>query len=399
MEIKCIDVSRTIEYLPSRFLRGRNGCPCCNFDLFLPSSSRLKDDDDEVDDEDDDADRNDQEKKEDLTAASTTTAVGDIKDKDLPLNPSEAFERLIQKKVIPFSFLVDTHGHAQLERDRDPIYDLSDVMMMTTTDPSSKKKTSVKAIICAVEPADWKNTLDYASQSDHYLPGLGIHPWYLEEGLPENWVSDLETLLVDHPSAIVGEIGLCKMARWTRQYSGGKAAAMEIQRTVFLQQMEVATRLRRPVTVHCVDQHGIILSLLKDILQRYTGNDDHRLCFPPTIAMHSFSGTAHQAQELLKFERNLVSEDHSPLFYFGFSHTVNYVMNTSDKSRRKGKEAVRSIPSNRLLVESDVHSTEDIIGGTVGAIAYVAWAREEKIESIANLTSENGMRFLSTVQT
>ena len=216
--------------------------------------------------------------------------------------------------------------------------------------------------------------------------------------IPDDWLLHLEHLLLEHPSAIVGEIGLCKMARWTRHYAAGKAAALDIQRDVFQQQLQLAARLRRPVSVHCVNQHGVFVRVLEDILNQDEGTDPRQL-LPPVIGMHSFTGTANQAKDLLKLERQLLSKSSitEPLFYFGFSHTVNYVMNTSDKSRLKGRETVCSIPPDRLLVESDVHSSQDLLGGTAGAIAYVAWARNEALHYIAKLTARNGMAFVASV--
>ena len=84
----------------------------------------------------------------------------------------------------------------------------------------------------------------------------------------------------------------------------------------------------------------------------------------------------------------------SKLFYFGFSHTVNYVMNSSEKSRRKGLDAVRAVPVDRIMVESDVHNMEDVLGGTIGAISYLAWARGTSISEMARLTAKNGEAFL-----
>ena len=49
--------------------------------------------------------------------------------------------------------------------------------------------------------------------------------------LSSSYLSDLESLLVQHPRAIVGEIGLCKVAKFVRQYPadlGGKSTAMEM---------------------------------------------------------------------------------------------------------------------------------------------------------------------------
>lgn len=316
------------------------------------------------------------------------------------MNPRQALEILVEKRdgedTAPI-FIVDTHGHAQLNRDRDETYDIGDHFGKDDK-VTSFRKVQLKAIICAVEPADWEATLQLAAKSSLYLPALGIHPWYLGDGLPSGWLSQLERLLLEHPSAIVGEIGLCKMARWTRQYAQGKAAAFEIQREVFQQQLRLASRLRRPVSVHCVNQHGVFVAVLQELLSQNNDDEkDQRQLLPPTIAMHSFSGASHHAKELLTLEKQLRSANSDPLFYFGFSHTVNYVMNTSEKSRRKGRETVSSIPSDRLLVESDVHSAQDLLGGTAGAIAYVAWARNESIYQVANIASRNGMAFLAPV--
>jgi len=360
------------------------GCPCCDFDLFLPPPRQEENNG----------------KEKDAEGLPPLCGPNDSS----PMDPKQALEMLVMNAAAATAplCLMDTHGHAHLERDRDETYQVvQDDDLVHLVPLGRSGLPDLRAIVCAGEPADWQTTLNFAARSNCYLPALGIHPWYLgdHERLPHDWMTQLEDLLVDHPSAIVGEIGLCKMARRTRQYPGGKAAAMELQRTVFRQQLEVAARLQRPVSVHCVDQHGILVSVLHDILvHRSKGGDDHRSCLPPTIAMHSFTGTAHQAMELLKWEDQLESDNRSPLFYFGFSHTVNYVMNHSEKARRKGRDTVRSIPMNRLMVESDVHSSQDLLGGTLGAVAYVAWARDETIHHVANVTSENGMRFLTAVQ-
>ena len=85
------------------------------------------------------------------------------------------------------------------------------------------------------------------------------------------------------------------------------------------------------------------------------------------------------------------------MFYFGFSHSVNHLMCTSEKARRRGTEAVRSVPSDRLLVESDVHASIDVTLGTAGAVAYAAHVRGERIEDMAKRCVVNGLRFLSSL--
>jgi Tat protein secretion system quality control protein TatD with DNase activity len=114
----------------------------------------------------------------------------------------------------------------------------------------------------------------------------------------------------------------------------------------------------------------------------------------PSFVLQSFTGTAHHVKELLDLEMQMAKSIDQPLFYFGFSHAVNHAMCTSDKSRRKGRDAVRAVPENRLLVESDVHHPQDVLGGTLGAIAYVASARQRSIQQIAETTTRNALTFL-----
>ena len=320
---------------------------------------------------------------------------------DGPCSPQEAMDRLVSFTALdndsedgkqPTLVLVDTHGHAQLDRERDELYDINAKESNTTI----KHTTRLISLTCAVEPGDWESTLEFAASSHDILPGLGVHPWYLAD-LPENWFQLLEDLLVLHPSSFVGEIGLCKMAKFVRQHPEGKTKALDIQRTVFKQQMMLAAKLRRPVSVHCVNQHGVFISVLEELLESSSSSND--TCpwnsFPVAIGMHSFTGTAHQVQQLLNFEKKISqTAGDKPLFYFGFSHTVNHVMCTSEKSRRKGREAVSAVPENRLLAESDVHSSLDLCGGTVGAVAYIAWARDAPLQRIADVTTKNGLTFL-----
>jgi TatD DNase family protein len=276
--------------------------------------------------------------------------------------------------------LVDTHGHAHLDRERHESYNMDS--------ENEFASVPVVSLSCAVEEADWEKCLLYASQSESMLPGLGVHPWYLEN-LSENWLRSLESLLVQHPSAIVGEIGLCKVARFVRTHPEGKRAALLQQRHVFSEQMQLASKLQRPVSVHCVKQHGVFMNVVKELVEK--GDP-----FPPAVGMHSFTGTAHHVKEILAFESEWFPGRR--IFYFGFSHIVNYEMCTSEKSKRQGREAVCSVPVDRLMAESDVSSANHVRIGTAGAVAYIAQCLDRPILDIARLTALNGLAFLTTMQ-
>ena len=302
----------------------------------------------------------------------------------------------------------------------------------------------------------------YSSQSSYILPALGVHPWYLNDIMIPNldavestddvatflkwdWLNDLENQLSIHPHLLVGEIGLCKMARFVREFpkeKGGRNTALQLQKLVFRKQFELAAKWSRPVTVHCVNAHGLFMDVMREVLNEAKdscteknglGAMKHwRKAFPPAIALHSFTGTAHHVREILAFEQQLLvpwedvgaggekykrkqnqqpereiiaesgtllSKDNSkgPLFFFGFSHSVNHLMCTSEKARKKGEEALRSVPSDRVLVESDVHTSHDVVLGTAGSVAYVAHARGERIEDVAEICARNGLRFLNSL--
>eukprot|EP00581_Thalassiosira_minuscula_P011061 CAMPEP_0183715888 /NCGR_PEP_ID=MMETSP0737-20130205/9968_1 /TAXON_ID=385413 /ORGANISM="Thalassiosira miniscula, Strain CCMP1093" /LENGTH=442 /DNA_ID=CAMNT_0025945061 /DNA_START=210 /DNA_END=1538 /DNA_ORIENTATION=+ len=430
-------------------------CPCCSFlsgALFLPWNE--KDAVDEVGGINDGIKKN---------------FSGDLSQSTDVITPNEAWQRIAAMGIHAEDtddearqriLLVDTHGHPHLQRDVQYAGKQDD----TTTGPRDELIDSSQGVVsltCAVSPLDWKDSLDYASQSPRILPALGVHPWYLsdimvdisdtdisdenlEQYLKWEWLSDLEHNLSKHPHMLVGEIGLCKMARFVREFPkdrGGKATALQLQKMVFRKQLELAAKWSRPVTVHCVNAHGIFMEVMRNILveakESCKGEEIQeakllwRKAFPPAIAMHSFTGTAHHVGEILAFEKELLHPEdvesggkrrrrkqkqhgvESPpiqtktdkdkddqkevVFYFGFSHAVNHIMCTSEKARKKGMEAVRSIPPDRLLVESDVHASVDVTLGTAGAAAYAAQARGETLEEVAEHTTRNGLRFLSSL--
>ena len=415
----------------------RSSCPCCAFleqDLFLPPQEPST---------------------SEPAPSDTTSANSPAIPEQNPASPKEALQVIheyceelrkrqqstdIAMGSRPPILLVDTHNHAHLRRERHEAY------MIEDDNSSIATGTNLVSLSMAVEVPDWEDAIKYSAAeemekisenneaavpttpvSDWTLFGLGIHPWYLENISPEGeWIETLDSLLKEHPSAVVGEIGLCKMAKCARNHPEGKSKGFELQRSVLETQIKMATRHQRPVSVHCVQQHGVFMDILKDFVVATSTPEEHpRTIFPPAIAMHSFTGTAHHVKALLTWEATLFGEGPNnkkrkkkkgmpedgadpnspstsnrrrrpPLLYFGFSHIVNYGMCTSEKARRQGVEAVRAVPIDRLLAESDVHHPLDVAAGTAGAVAYIAWALGRPIPEAAELTARNGLRFLQT---
>ncbi|KAL7562922.1 hypothetical protein ACA910_000290 [Epithemia clementina (nom. ined.)] len=538
---------------PPRSLPPRSSppCPCCVFlpdDLFLPKGTSAIEAG--LDDYDDDQDhlsnnnhditnRNDSDNKKDHLVSSSdfpVTCSSSSPAAAAPLSPQEAWDALLQwqqnqkQRQSDSILLVDTHGHTHLERESQEMYRINknyqlradtsehdssvdnqdDHQLDDGRNNNTFPKPTMLSLTCSVQESDWQACLDYAGQSQYRMAALGIHPWYLHEFSIHNdgWLHRLEQQLQQHAGILVGEIGLCKMARLVRfpaEQNTTKQEALALQRHVFVEQFKLAARYQRPVSVHCVQQHGVLLEILQNTLwleddpkskppiaaatmetkvhdnDKYhdanTTNPEHQQResklrrLPPAIALHSFSGTSHQVQQLLQLENELFHDNsnskganrkqqkkskprrqqanksnddgdgngssaktpqstllekdhnalnrdgtnakeqsqqepqqpqqqpqHPPLLYFGFSHSINYAMCSSEKSRRQGVEAIRAVPMDRLLVESDVHSTDNLVGGTAGALAYVAWALNQPLLEVARRTQANALRFLAAVR-
>jgi TatD DNase family protein len=306
---------------------------------------------------------------------------------------------------------VDTHGHAHLER-QDEQDDSAQAAMYRLDDDGvgnhdAQQKSEGQhndrlllpcwiSLTCAVQQADWNDCLAYAASNPYRMAAIGIHPWYLggsNNNLSDDWLAKLEQILQQHAGVMVGEIGLCKMARFLRTYEHGKQAGLALQRSVFVQQLQLAAKYQRPVSIHCVNQQGVLLDIFKE--QQEQQQKQQQQLLPPAMALHSFTGTAHHVKLLLAWEATLnLTKEQQPLLYFGFSHAINHTMCTSEKSRRQCREAIYMVPPDRLLAESDLHVTSHILGGTVAAIAYLAWALDKDVTLVAQQTRDNGLRFL-----
>ena len=228
--------------------------------------------------------------------------------------------------------IVDTHSHPHLNREPMVEYDF----LQSHRKKDDKTKIKLISLICAITPNDWATTLEYASTSSSTLPALGVHPWYIETS-SLSYLQDLESLLLQHPSALVGEIGLCKSAKNIRCHPDGKAAGLLQQKQFFVDQLKLAARLQRGVTIHCVGYHTVLLDVLKmlreEALKEYLECNANisskseqiedmesqmknvqglRRAFPPVMSFHSFSGTASFVKEILILENSILHPESQP---------------------------------------------------------------------------------------
>ena len=152
-----------------------------------------------------------------------------------------------------------------------------------------------------------------AEQYDYIYATVGIHPGCIQ-GLPEDYLQQLEKLL-SHPKVVaVGEIGL--------DYHYDDNAPRDVQKQVFAAQLELANRYDMPVVIHDREAHGDTMELLRK--------------YRPKGVVHCFSGSVEMAREVISLG-----------MYIGLGGAVTF------KNARHPVEVAASIPLSSLVVETD----------------------------------------------
>lgn len=68
---------------------------------------------------------------------------------------------------------------------------------------------------CAVNgcrPADWPAVRRLCAEHRQLVPNYGVHPWYASN-LPDDWLSQLRSELLEDPAAGLGEV--CRACMWS----------------------------------------------------------------------------------------------------------------------------------------------------------------------------------------
>ncbi len=164
-------------------------------------------------------------------------------------------------------------------------------------------------------PDDWA---DVAAATgfcgSRLLPAYGVHPWRVDN-LPGNWEDTLLEYL-EKGAASIGEIGL---DFWIEPRDES------IQRKVFLRQLEIAADRQLPASIHCVRAYGALLDCLRGVELPERG-----------FLAHGFGGSREVLYQLVDLG--------------GYASFSAY---GAHPGRKRIRDAVRSCPIDRLLVETD----------------------------------------------
>lgn len=259
--------------------------------------------------------------------------------------------------VRPFP-LVDTHAHLNLEEfeaDLDDAFARSRAGLFPTIrgrridDPVLRP--FLAAFVCpGVDLDSSKKALELTRRFPFVYAAAGIHPNYATKIKSGDW-NELERLALDAATpdgplfgrlVAIGEIGLDRY--WDD-------APFDVQREIFLRQLELGRRANLPVIIHCRDANDDLEEILNDFYSpdavSNSPNVPDRSNSAPASnlsnatapgVVHSFSGTPEQAARWVELG-----------FYLGFGGFVTY----SNKKFAGIWEAARQTPADRLLLETD----------------------------------------------
>jgi TatD DNase family protein len=173
----------------------------------------------------------------------------------------------------------------------------------------------VAAVVNGSCEEDWPQVAELTRRHAWLRPAFGLHPWYVKERTP-SWLVTLRELLMAHPRAVVGEIGL---DRWIENPDIGA------QLDCFRQQVALAHEFERPATLHCLRAWGLLEETLRSMP-----------LLPRGFLLHSYGGPVEMVPAFIKLGA-----------YFSISPYFAHPRKAAQL------DTFRHIPLHRLLTETD----------------------------------------------
>lgn len=228
------------------------------------------------------------------------------------------------------------------------------------------KNAGISAIInVGFDMPSCQRTIALADTYPEIYAAVGIHPHDAGEAEEDDFIQ-LQTWAA-HPKVVaLGEMGL----DYYRNLS-----PKDIQRQVFIRQMGLARKVKKPIIIHDRDAHGEIMEILH---QEFHGI--------PGGVMHCYSGSAEMAQEVVKMG-----------LYISIAGPITF------QNARKLWEVVDRTDLKWLLIETDApYLAPEPYRGKRNESAYVRFTAEKvaeikkiSLDEVAAATSANARRLFN----
>jgi TatD DNase family protein len=202
----------------------------------------------------------------------------------------------------------DTHAHIGLIYD-DPIEQLLACQQA--------KIAGVARIVSICNSLiDFRQVYDNLKSAEHVYHAVGVSPSEVQNP-GKDWRKTIEDAVKLPRVVAIGEIGLDYFHRY-----GDRKSQIEL----FIDQLEMATRLGLPVIVHNREAGRDVMDILRDRIP------------PAGAVLHCYSEDAPYAERILSMGLNV---------YFSFAGNLTY------RNARNLHETVEMLPLERILIESE----------------------------------------------
>ena len=254
----------------------------------------------------------------------------------------------------------DSHAHYYDERFSEELTEGVDKLIDTLLSENVSYIINV-----GTDPTTSRQAINQAKKFGRMYTAIGIHPSdsrFLSD--IDSELADIEALIIDKESKCVclGEIGLDYHYPDTDK---------EKQMLYFEAQMSLAERLCMPVCIHDRESHADVM----EVIRRH-----------PNVkgVLHSFSGSAEMAEELVKLG-----------WMISFSGTLTFT------NARKPREVAARIPKEFVMIETDCpylaphpkRGTLNHSGNLEYTNAVLASVWGVTPEESAKITEDNAKRF------
>ncbi len=234
--------------------------------------------------------------------------------------------------------IFDTHSHYDDEKfnpDRELIL-------------GSLQSQGISSVVsCGCDIDSTQFNFDLAQQYDYIYFAAGFQPENLE-GASLDDLKLIKKFAENKKCVAIGEIGLDY--HWMN-------SSKKIQKDFFEAQINLANDMDLPVIVHDREAHGDTLDILKKL--------------KPKGVLHCFSGSKEMAEEIVKLG-----------MYIGLNGVVTF------KNARKSLEVVKSIPIERLVLETDCPYLAPVpVRGRINNSSYIPYIAE-KIADVLGMDTQ-----------
>jgi len=270
------------------------------------------------------------------------------RDNVVPFAPKDTAENETEPTEI--IELVDTHTHLNDDKFADDV-------------PDAVARARAAGVRRCINMGDTlessKKAVELAHAYEGLFAGVGIHPEEAHE-LTADDDAQLAKWAEDEKTVCIGEIGLDYY--WVKD-----EPTRELQRRIFIHQLDLARQLHLPVCIHDRDAHADTLAILKKEGQGI-----------PTV-LHCYSGSVEMAREFLKIGCYLGTD--GPLTFKNASKLLN---------------VIRDMPLDRLLVETDAPYMAPVpMRGKRNEPAFVRFIAE-KVAELRSMTLADVARATTT---